>query len=208
MILCFKLDPTGQWNYGEFIVTRSEFEWDDLDSIPTIELTENELAQSDMRLGDDFTFSSARITIESFSDSEDIVQATIVGTAVDENQKSHDFQLSSQFHVVRPEKHAVHWQERLEVSMVDHLPSHSTVRHFTEPSDYGLRYGDVYFSEFKTAEGEQILIQRMFDSPDACDLYVAEPDDPMIDSEERTFAFTDAGIERMVAYITRENTKR
>lgn len=208
VVLCFKLNPVGEWNYGEFVVIRKKFEWDDLGSTTTIILTEDDLAESDMRLDDDFTFSSVEITIESFSDSDNVVEATITGTAVDENQKSLDFRLSSRFHVSRPEKHANHWQRRLEVSMVERFPSHMTVRHYTKPNDYGLRYGDVYFSEFKATDDELILIQSVFDSSRECNLYVARPDDPTLDSENRTFPFTESGLQNMTAYINREITKR
>ena len=208
VVLCFKLDPAGQWNYGEFIVMRNEFEWDDFVPHPTIALTDDELAASDMRIGNDFTFSSAEITVEDFSDSEDIVRATITGIVVDEDEQTHDFRLSSLFHIVRRQKDAAHWQQRLTESMVDRFPSFQTVRHYTEQSDYGLRYGDVYFSEFKTSYDEPILIQLVFDSSATCELYVARPDDPTIDYDDRTFPATESGLKRMTAYIKHEFTKR
>jgi|GEM_PF-6069544 len=196
-VLCFKLEPPGRWDYGEFIVMRDEFEWHHLEKLPAIELLQDELADCDFHLGRPLEFSKVTIKIDQFSDDEDMVWATITGRGSEvESGQPHDIRITSQFHIVRPAKHAPQWQQRLETAMADRLPAYTLKRHYTEPNDYGLRYGDVYFAEFENPQGDMVLIQLIFDSADTCELYIAEPFSPE-NEEDRIFPFTEAGLERL-----------
>lgn len=205
VVLCFKLEPKGDWDYGELIVSRAVFAWEQFEGKPTFELTEAELADSDLHLrGSTFWFANASIIVEEFFDTNDVARATITGQVEnDTTGQRHDFRIQSPFHLVRPEKYAEKWQARFEESMRRALPDFTLERHFTEPSDYGLRYGDGYFSEFKNADGDSILIQLDFDSSDVCDLFIALPDDPNIESQDRTFPFTGPGFKQMTVFLNR-----
>ncbi|MEM7013591.1 MAG: hypothetical protein AAF585_19135 [Verrucomicrobiota bacterium] len=187
--------------YGEWVYTADEFKWDQLSGLPSFDLSEADLEDSALCLGQQLAFSSAQIVVEKFSDADDMVSVIITGAVMDEAKQTHRFRASSWFYLVRKSKHAKSWQEKIVLCMVRSFPNFTFSRHYTEASDYGLRYGDEYFSEFIGPRGEVILIQLEFDSPDLCKLYVCRPFQPMVSENDRRFIFDAAGFEEMSVFI-------
>ena len=173
--IVFKLNSPVWGCYGEFNHTLQKFEWENLHSLET-NLNENELGYSDFCFGEegkelDYKISKASIKVISYNENADLAEAIITGTCQLEDSSSViPFEIHSFFHTERPEKYAKFWNEKIEEFLSKY--SVKDLKHFEEESDYGLRYGNDYFTSFTASSGKIIHCQKIFEDTSECNLYV------------------------------------